>query len=151
LGGAGFASQRTTGDDVSWDLSGYDGIQLKIDTTKADGVYFLVVFASNILTRSLDKRYTFTFKDELLPRNHLDGREQSTISWEYDFSIDAKDHASNHNLLLFIPWDSLKPMYRGKEKTDAPSLNLKKIKQFSIMMRRYITLPSRLLVPKYLI
>jgi hypothetical protein len=29
LGGAGFASQRTTGDDREWDLSDYAGIQLK--------------------------------------------------------------------------------------------------------------------------
>lgn len=34
LGGAGFASQRTTGDERSWDLSKYDGIELKI--VKAD-------------------------------------------------------------------------------------------------------------------
>lgn len=30
LGGAGFASQRTVGEDRSWDLSGYAGIQLNI-------------------------------------------------------------------------------------------------------------------------
>jgi hypothetical protein len=30
LGGAGFASQRTTGEDRHWDLSGFDGIALKI-------------------------------------------------------------------------------------------------------------------------
>jgi hypothetical protein len=28
LGGAGFASQRTTGDKRSWDLSAYNGIQI---------------------------------------------------------------------------------------------------------------------------
>lgn len=30
LGGAGFASQRTVGEDKTWDLSGYAGIQLNI-------------------------------------------------------------------------------------------------------------------------
>ena len=30
LGGAGFASQRTVGDDSNWDLSGFAGIQLDI-------------------------------------------------------------------------------------------------------------------------
>lgn len=30
LGGAGFASQRTTGDDREWDLSDYAGVQLNI-------------------------------------------------------------------------------------------------------------------------
>jgi len=120
LGGAGFASQRTTRDDISWDLSSYDGIQLNLDTTKAD-----------------NKRYTFILKDELLPKNPENGREQSTISWEYDFSISPEDRASNHDLLLFIPWDGLKPTYRGKEKKDAPSLDHKNIKRFSIMMRSF--------------
>lgn len=35
LGGAGFASQRTTDDDRIWDLSGYDGIELRV--VSADG------------------------------------------------------------------------------------------------------------------
>lgn len=30
LGGAGFASQRTTGDDREWDLSGFDGIEVEV-------------------------------------------------------------------------------------------------------------------------
>jgi hypothetical protein len=30
LGGAGFASQRTTGEDRSWDLSKYAGIQIAV-------------------------------------------------------------------------------------------------------------------------
>ncbi|CAN9223174.1 unnamed protein product [Alternaria alternata] len=58
LGGAGFASQRTTGEDRTWDLSAYDG-------------------------------YTLTLKDEILPLMP-DGREQSTISYEYDFESQSK-------------------------------------------------------------
>lgn len=34
LGGAGFASQRTTGEDKLWDLSAYEGVM--IDVVKAD-------------------------------------------------------------------------------------------------------------------
>ncbi|KAF2813201.1 CIA30-domain-containing protein [Mytilinidion resinicola] len=120
LGGAGFASQRTAGDDVSWDLSGYDGIQLKLYTSKAD-----------------NQRYTFIIKDELLPKNPENGREQSTTSWEYDFSNDLKESAGDHSLLLFIPWDSFKPTYRGKEKKDPLPLDHKNIKRFSIMMRSF--------------
>lgn len=37
LGGAGFASQRTTGDDSKWNLSEYAGIQLKI--AKGDSMW----------------------------------------------------------------------------------------------------------------
>ncbi|KAJ4361614.1 hypothetical protein N0V95_001690 [Ascochyta clinopodiicola] len=110
LGGAGFASQRTTGDDRSWDLSAYDGIHLVVG--KDDG-----------------KRYTFILKDEILPPMD-DGREQSTISYEYDFSA-----AGSYS--VFVPWSEFKPTYRGKEKSDASPLNTKSIKRWSFMMRSF--------------
>ena len=117
LGGAGFASQRTTAEDTTLDLSGYDGILL--DLGKSDG-----------------KRYTFILKDELLPRNPENGREQATISWEYDFAV-AEDAAQAESSFVFIPWKELKPTYRGKEKKGAKDLDTKSIRRFSIMMRRY--------------
>jgi hypothetical protein len=85
-----------------------------------------------------EKRYTLILKDTLLSRDPDSGREQATISWECDFDLppqtipgDTKDRT------IFIPWDSLNPTYRGKLKKDAEPLDLKKIKRFSIMMRRY--------------
>ncbi|KAM0154374.1 hypothetical protein ACHAQE_007235 [Botrytis cinerea] len=110
LGGAGFASQRTAADHT-WDLSAYDGILL--DLGKSDG-----------------KMYTFILKDELLPKSP-NGREQSTISWEFDFKGPG-DHSS-----IFVKWADLKPTYRGREKKDAIPLDLKNIKRFSIMMRSF--------------
>ncbi|KAJ4367373.1 hypothetical protein N0V83_006955 [Neocucurbitaria cava] len=112
LGGAGFASQRTTGDDRSWDLSDYDGIHL--DVGKYDG-----------------KRYTLTLKDEILPPNPENGREQSTISYEYEFSSSSAEG-------LFVPWHALKATYRGKEKDGAEPLDTKNVKRFSVMMRRQV-------------
>ncbi|KAK3725165.1 hypothetical protein LTR37_000676 [Vermiconidia calcicola] len=115
LGGAGFASQRTTGDERKWDLSEYAGIRLTI---------------------AEEKRYTFILKDTLQPPNVETAREQATISWECDFELPPQDEekeATNHS--LFIPWDSLVPTYRGKVKKDAESLDLKRIKRMSIMMR----------------
>jgi hypothetical protein len=117
LGGAGFASQRTTEDDRSWNLSEYNGITLNI--ADAD-----------------DKKYTFIIKDEILPQSP-GGREQSTISYEYDFQVTKT--TSKEPTVIFIPWNELKATYRGKEKEDAPKLNSKSIKRFSIMMRRYVT------------
>lgn len=116
LGGAGFASQRTIGDDRSWDLSDYEGIDLTLG--KAD-----------------KKRYTFILKDEILPPSS-NGRERSTISYEYDFEVDGT--ASKELPTIFIPWHDLKATYRGKEKPDAPKLNTQRITRFSIMMRRYV-------------
>ncbi|KAI5205383.1 CIA30-domain-containing protein [Aureobasidium subglaciale] len=118
LGGAGFASQRTTGEDKCWDLSGYAGIVL--DIAEAD-----------------DKRYTFILKDELLPRNPENGREQATISWEYDFQPDFGESGLEKGGLVFIPWSGLKPTYRGKEKEHTGPINLETIKRISVMMRSF--------------
>ncbi|KAF2791618.1 CIA30-domain-containing protein [Melanomma pulvis-pyrius CBS 109.77] len=116
LGGAGFASQRTTGEDKTWDLSDYDGI--RIDLGKSDS-----------------KCYTFILKDEILPRSP-NGREQSTTSYEYDFTV-SEDSALAENSFIFVPWKEFKPTYRGKEKKDASKLNKKNVKRLSIMMRSF--------------
>lgn len=114
LGGAGFASQRTTGDDRTWNLAAYDGILIQLARDqKADG-----------------KQYTFVLKDEILPLAP-DGREQSTISYEYDFKAAGSD-------VLFVPWSALRPTYRGKEKEGAPALKTGNVKRFSIMIRRFV-------------
>ncbi|KAI0395517.1 NADH:ubiquinone oxidoreductase intermediate-associated protein 30 [Xylariaceae sp. FL0594] len=109
LGGAGFASQRSP-DAQSWDLAGFEGLQLAI--SRGDG-----------------KRYTFIVKDQVLPKRP-DGREQSTVSWEYDFT-------GNKELDLLVPWKDLKPTYRGKPKPDAEPLDRTSIKRVSIMMRSF--------------
>ncbi|KAH7414507.1 complex I intermediate-associated protein 30-domain-containing protein [Phaeosphaeria sp. MPI-PUGE-AT-0046c] len=111
LGGAGFASQRTATDTQTWDLSSYSGINLSLG--KTDG-----------------KKYTFVIKDELLPLDPETGREQSTISWEYDFTDTGAEG-------LYVPWRALKPTYRGKEKKDAGKLKTDNVKRFSIMSRSF--------------
>ncbi|KAL4942309.1 hypothetical protein BDV06DRAFT_192538 [Aspergillus oleicola] len=109
LGGAGFASQRTTS-ETTWDLSSFDGLELAIDTSKSD-----------------DKRYTLILKDEVLPKRP-DGRERSSLSWEYDFRPEEK---------VTVRWRDLKPTYRGKEVRDVEPLNLNKVKRVSVMMRSF--------------
>ncbi|KAI1260219.1 NADH:ubiquinone oxidoreductase intermediate-associated protein 30 [Xylariaceae sp. FL1019] len=109
LGGAGFASQRSP-DSLHWDLSSrFAGLYLRIK--EGDG-----------------KRYTLIVKDELLPKRP-DGREQSTISYEYDFIGSTGD--------IDIAWKEFKPIYRGKPAPDAKPLDLANIKRVSIMMRSF--------------
>ncbi|KIW10413.1 hypothetical protein PV08_11376 [Exophiala spinifera] len=123
LGGAGFASQRTAGDDRRWDLSTFTGIELAIDPSKSD-----------------TKTYTLIFKDRLLPPNPENGREQSTVSWEYDFSSSDfrvnPDHDTSSATVL-IPWESFRPTYRGKPCSETDRLNLGHIKRISIMIRSF--------------
>ncbi|ORY13495.1 complex I intermediate-associated protein 30-domain-containing protein [Clohesyomyces aquaticus] len=118
LGGAGFASQRTTSASTSWDLSAYDGI--KIELGKWDR-----------------KRYTFILKDELLPQDPTNGRERATISYEYDFTPEIESCAEWNASFVWIPWKSLKPTYRGREKKDAPRFDNKTVKRISVMMRSF--------------
>ena len=110
LGGAGFASQRTA-DQLSWDLAEYQGLIIRV---KAGD----------------NKKYTINIKDYTLPKRP-DGRDSSTISWEYDFQTSAGD--------ITIPWDNFKPTYRGKPKPDTEPLNPKNILRISIMCRRFVT------------
>ncbi|KAF4306855.1 Galactose-binding domain-like protein [Botryosphaeria dothidea] len=117
LGGAGFASQRTTDEDRTWNIDGYDGIQIEI-------------------VKSDSKRYTFNIKNELLPPDPDTGREQSTISYEYDF-VAPSPNVAGETSTLFIPWHGFKATYRGREDPDAPKINLTEIKRFSIMMRSF--------------
>lgn len=121
LGDAGFASQRTTGDDRHWDLSEADGIELLVDPAKSD-----------------NKRYAFIIKDELLPRDPTSGREQSTTSWEYEFQVTSRsmDQSQPELVSIFIPWTALKPTYRGREKDPGRPIKLQDIRRVSIMMRR---------------
>merc|ERR1711915_9532 len=117
LGGAGFASQRTTGDERKWDLSQYAGIELQV--SKGD-----------------KKRYTFILKDELLPPNPENGREQATISYETDFELPPQTvPGETRDRYVFIPFKSLNPTYRGKLQKDAPPLDTSNVKRMSIMMK----------------
>ena len=115
MGGAGFASQRTTGDKRSWDLTAYDGIEIAI--SEAD-----------------TKQYTFILKDRLLPPDPDTGREQSTVSYECDLRLDRE--SSRTEVTIFIPWKDFTATYRGKEKKDAPRIDTSHIKRFSLMNRR---------------
>ncbi|CCF43335.1 complex I intermediate-associated protein 30 [Colletotrichum higginsianum] len=108
LGGAGFASQRTLG-TLHLDLSQFDGLVLKV-------------------LQSDSKKYTLTIKDEILPPRE-DGRDQSTISWEYDFVPGTGE--------VKISWDDFKPTYRGRPKPDAELLDVSNIKRISFMMRSF--------------
>lgn len=72
--------------------------------------------------------YTFTLKDEVLPKRP-DGRERSSLSWEVDFAARKR---------VVVKWADLRPTYRGKEVSGVEPLNLRDVKRLSVMMRRYV-------------
>lgn len=111
LGGAGFASQRTTSVDKVWDLSQYAGLELVY--LKGDG-----------------KRYTLNLKT-VIPGKMPNGRDASTIEYAYSFKADQSGSK------LWATWDEFKPFYRGKPQEDAESLDLSKIRRWSLMMRSF--------------
>jgi hypothetical protein len=75
LGGAGFASQRTSS-ELDLDLSAYDGIEL-------------------VLGSSDGKKYTFVLKDD-------DG-EANSINWQVDFQVSSFD--SGEKTVNFSWWE----------------------------------------------
>ncbi|KAI1434788.1 NADH:ubiquinone oxidoreductase intermediate-associated protein 30 [Xylaria sp. CBS 124048] len=111
LGGAGFASRRTPDAD-QWDLSAFGGLRLSV--AEGDG-----------------KKYTLILKDEILPRR-ADGREQSSVSWEYDFVGGCREASE-----VDVRWEEFVPTYRGLRKPDAKPLDVASIKRISIMMRSF--------------
>jgi len=112
LGGAGFASQTATPSEP-WDLSSYDGIQVEV--VKGDG-----------------KKYTLIAKDEVPAEKREDGREKSSVNWEYDF-VAGVDKST-----IWVPWSSFKAVYRGVEKPDAAPLKIGEIQRIALMFRRYV-------------
>ncbi|ELQ38769.1 CIA30 family protein [Pyricularia oryzae Y34] len=114
LGGAGFASQRTV-DPFLVDLTGVGAL-----------IADVVVPADN-------KTYTLTLKNDILPTGP-DGREQSTVSWEYDFVALGDGDKEGETKQVKMPIDQFKPTYRGRPAEDA-KLDLANIKRISFMMR----------------
>ncbi|KAL8964610.1 MAG: hypothetical protein Q9183_004337 [Haloplaca sp. 2 TL-2023] len=132
LGGAGFASQfqsaraddgeSATASDPSWDLSRFDGIE--VDVEAGDG-----------------KTYTLILKDELPESQRDDGRERAGVNWEAEFKASSSgansEGAEASSLKVWLPWDSFKATYRGKDKKDAGELKTGEIRRIGFMMRSY--------------
>lgn len=85
------------------------------------------------------KRYTLIIKDEVPDEQREDGREKSSVNWEYDFE------GGGEKVVIWVPWGSFKAVYRGVEKPDAGSLKTGEIKRFSLMCRRYVILLNLIL------
>lgn len=96
--------------------------------------------------RADGKKYTLTLKDETLPRRP-DGRDQSSVSWEYDFTVPGGGGGGGG--LVAISFAAFQPTYRGRPKPDAKPLDLKDIKRISFMMRRYVVAPQHKTGPSW--
>ena len=78
----------------------------------------------------IGKQYTLTVSNEIAEKR-LDGRDQSTLLYEYSFET------TKGPLKKYLKWDEFKPMYRGKPKEDAPGLDLGNIRRWSFMIRSF--------------
>lgn len=120
LGGAGFASQRTTTDTRVWDLSEYAGVELQLG--QGDG-----------------KRYTLNVKT-VLPHKMDNGRDASTIEYAFSFTADATGDTTRRRRTsskIFAKWSEFEPFYRGKPVEGAEPLDPAKIRRWSLMMRSF--------------
>ena len=100
-----------------------------------------------------DKKYTLTLADTVLPPDPITDRDQATLVYEFDFSVSnssasseqqqqqqqqrkQETHLSKASKKVFVPWTALRATYRGREKTDAPPLDVKNVQRISLMIRR---------------
>lgn len=99
----------------------------------------------SVLTPPKAQKYTIILKDSLLPADPDSGREQATISWEYDFSLPSKqsiisrndESSASSDTSILIPFSKLQATYRGKVQKDAKPILTGSIKRFSIMNRSF--------------
>ncbi|KAF8541246.1 NADH:ubiquinone oxidoreductase intermediate-associated protein 30 [Trichophaea hybrida] len=117
LGGAGFASFRTTG-TKSWNWSGENGLEIK-------------------LLGGNKRVFTLVLKTDI-PEDDSDN-EMSTVSYEYNFTP-SQDTAET---TIIAPFSSFKPCYRGRPATDAPPLNISCVKRMSFMVRSFFGKPEQ--------
>ncbi|KAG8533365.1 uncharacterized protein KY384_002148 [Bacidia gigantensis] len=157
LGGAGFASQFSpviappthdssrnsnpneeengnSADDRYWDLTTYDGIEVKVDKG-GDG-----------------DMYTFILKDEVEKEKTQNGRGRAGMSWEATFRAHGRtdnepaQHSEKENeevmdegdnVFVWLPWNGFKATYRGKAVEDPGTLKKERIRRVGLMMRSY--------------
>lgn len=110
LGGAGFASQRTTKGIGPWDLSDYNGLEITLDR-ESDG-----------------KLYTIILKSDTVPKISGEEGRGTKINWEYDFRAGSGK--------VRVKWDDFKSTFRGKPVENPLPLDLSNITSLSIMARR---------------
>lgn len=126
LGGAGFASQ-----------SYRHAVPLAADEYK--GISFIYQPKTSPAAKE-PTRFTFILKSALIS-TRLDGRRESTISYEYTFdsSNSACDKLENTSgpvpVELRIPFRDFQATYRGRPQPDAEPLDSAEIKELSIMCR----------------
>ncbi|KAG0143461.1 hypothetical protein CROQUDRAFT_661165 [Cronartium quercuum f. sp. fusiforme G11] len=129
LGGAGFASETYRKQLLSFPSERYSGIVLEVGPLSS---------TSSMTIRN----FTFVLKNEATVRGP-DGKQQSTISYEFDFSLPVAnsdiDHlpALDRRLEISIPFVELRPTYRGRPQNDAKKFNSSHITELSIMCRSF--------------
>ena len=78
------------------------------------------------------KTYTLVLKDEV-PLSPRARGEQSTVSWEADFSAAV---AAGGETQVRLRWRDFRAMYRGREVRDGAELDRAAVKRVGIMCRR---------------
>ena len=121
LGGAGFCSQRLLfnerdGEGGALDFSSFSQLKIRFEDIGDDSIR--KILAVNLY----DNR----------PSDRGDGRNKSQVIYKATFPLDGL--ASGE---IVLNWADFKPNFRGRDKPDAPSINLRHIYGISIMMQSF--------------
>ncbi|KAH9817051.1 complex I intermediate-associated protein 30-domain-containing protein [Melampsora americana] len=129
LGGAGFASQSYEKKLLSFPEDRFTGLVLDVKLCPSKDT-------SDIRT------FTIVLKNDPAGPD-VDGRRQSTVSYEFDFTLPATNPTSDSEPPLDwmrsipIPFSELRATYRGRPKPDAKKFDPSHITALSIMCRSF--------------
>ncbi|RPB24970.1 NADH:ubiquinone oxidoreductase complex I intermediate-associated protein 30 [Terfezia boudieri ATCC MYA-4762] len=143
LGGAGFASQRTVGDDRRWDLNDYYGIEVVVLIPPSNTG--LIELDDEPTPAPIKERiYTIVVKDCIIRGEPDAGKE---ISWEWNFKPkfgkeeleEAEHHHKKGPVKQYFKanWGDFKAFYRGRPVDVGKRLDVGRIKRVSIMIRSF--------------
>lgn len=129
LGGAGFASQSYEKKLLSFPQDRFTGLVLDVGLSPSNDT-------SNIRT------FTIVLKNDPAGAD-VDRRRQSTLSYEFDFTLPAATPKSDTEppldwiLSIPIPFSELRATYRGRPKPDAKKFDPSHITSLSVMCRSF--------------
>ncbi|KAF8428704.1 hypothetical protein EV426DRAFT_585500 [Tirmania nivea] len=143
LGGAGFASQRTVGDDRGWDLRDYYGIEVIVLIPSSNAG--LIELGNGPTPAPIKERiYTIVVKDCII-RGELDAGKE--VSWEWNFKPkfgeEKLEEVGHHRekgpakQYFKANWGDFKAFNRGRPVDGGKKLDAGKIKRFNIMIRSF--------------
>lgn len=132
LGGAGFAAQFSpTGEGERWDLTGYEGIEVRaVGQRDGDAKGYTLVLKDG---SSVGEDEYGVGEESVDGDGDGDGkkRKEASLSWEVEFHVGKGEVVS-----VWLPWTEFKSTYRGRKVDGGGEWKGGQVTKVGFMMRR---------------